>query len=78
MDNPEILKKPESESSEKTTETGSSKRPRNSGGRVPTGQDFWSKVDAYFAGLVKTNGTNLVSAAWKTQVAFSTIISPSC
>ncbi|KAI0043571.1 hypothetical protein FA95DRAFT_1609261 [Auriscalpium vulgare] len=37
-------------------------------GRVPKGEDFWSKVDKFIAGLMKENGQDRRSSKWKTYL----------
>lgn len=44
------------------------KRKVRSGGRVPKGQDFWSRVDAWFIEEIKEKGRSLTGASWKRYV----------
>jgi hypothetical protein len=38
---------------------------RRGGGRIPKGEDFWSKADAFFKEKVLQFGDNLTAPAWK-------------
>lgn len=70
LDNPELLNYEEDEDGNIvlcTTTTGPAhkKRKTSANGRVPQGQDFWSKVDAYFTVRIRDHGRSLASQSWK-------------
>ncbi|KAF7986418.1 hypothetical protein HWV62_31153 [Athelia sp. TMB] len=49
-------------------DTCSVKRSGRQNGRTRKGEDFWSKVDAWFAELVKTKGVDLTGPLWKSYI----------
>ncbi|KAF7975988.1 hypothetical protein HWV62_8146 [Athelia sp. TMB] len=42
---------------------------RKQGGRIPKGEDFWARVDAYFASHIESKGSNLLDMRWKEHVS---------
>ncbi|KAI0670255.1 hypothetical protein C8Q78DRAFT_1035408 [Trametes maxima] len=75
LDNPQSLNYEEDEDgniieSSPDNRAGSSRKKRKTtaSGRVPQGQDFWSKVDKYFQDHIKEKGRNLTAPAWKSLV----------
>lgn len=40
------------------------KRKTSSAGRVPRGQDFWSRVDAFFVATIGQYGRDLAGQLW--------------
>ncbi|KAI0355310.1 hypothetical protein OH77DRAFT_1511597 [Trametes cingulata] len=75
LDNPELLNIDESEdgndssstppAADSTTGPARKKRKTTAGGRVPRGEDFWSRVDRHLASYVISYGRNLASVQWK-------------
>ncbi|KAI0751776.1 hypothetical protein C8Q80DRAFT_1119434 [Daedaleopsis nitida] len=83
IDNPHLLNIEEAEDGEGSdinrqerthvdSSSGPAKKKRKTattaGGRVPTGQDFWSQVDRYFGTYVTKWGKDITSPGWKSLV----------
>ncbi|THH23057.1 hypothetical protein EUX98_g8121 [Antrodiella citrinella] len=49
-----------------STATSKKRRKGRGGGRIPNGEDFWSKMDAFFADGIKERGRSLTNEMWKT------------
>ena len=47
-------------------------------GRVAKGEDFWSKVDAWFKAEIAARGKDLSSASWKECVSVGQVIMWPC
>jgi len=45
------------------------KRARTQGGRIAKGEDFWGKVDTYFAEMVQKHGRVLTGPEWREYVS---------
>jgi hypothetical protein len=41
------------------------KRPHTQGGQIAKGEDFWGKVDTYFAEMVRKYGRDLTGPEWQ-------------
>ncbi|KAF7378432.1 hypothetical protein MSAN_00270000 [Mycena sanguinolenta] len=69
FDHPELLWTDEAEGDE-DSESPSKKRKATAkqGGRVAAGQDFWSKVDAYFKKEIEKRGRSFKDARWKPYI----------
>ncbi|KAM5539993.1 hypothetical protein V8D89_006325 [Ganoderma adspersum] len=70
IDNPQLMNIDEpavDESSTSSTQAGSppKKCKTTVGGRIPEGEDFWSKADAYINAYVKKWGKNLAAPEWQ-------------
>jgi hypothetical protein len=72
LDNPDLVGTPDESDEESPEDTEGThikkKRKRTTGGRIPKGEDFWSKVDAFFTKEIAKRGRHLVGTQWKEYV----------
>jgi hypothetical protein len=71
FDNPTLLGTPEESDTENDSPEDiegaqvKKKHKRAAGGRIPKGEDFWGKVDAFWASEIAKWGRNLTGSHWK-------------
>jgi hypothetical protein len=72
LDNIDLIKKPavnigdnDGDDSDAPQARTGAKRVRTLGSRIAKGEDFWSKVDAYFVTMTGLHGRDLSAPGWK-------------
>jgi hypothetical protein len=67
LDHPDIIGMPSTSGDDDGEDSDSppTKRARTQGGRIAKGEDFWGKVDTYFAAMVHKHGRVLTGPQWQ-------------